>query len=107
MSKITVKNNFHKRLAFPMEYTAFSIEAGEIKTVDFAIGIRLLKSGWISEVGSKKVAKNVVIAGCSSCQEKLVKRIVEEKIEKKDTKLKMKNPYKRIKGRKISKYKTR
>jgi len=50
--KITIKNNYHKRLSCEAILgVSFAMERHEVKTVDYDIGIKLLQNVWITEVG--------------------------------------------------------
>jgi hypothetical protein len=53
-NKITIKNTYHKALSFESVLgKPFSLEGGEVITVDLDIGIKLLKNVWVIEFGKE------------------------------------------------------
>lgn len=71
-NKIVVKNNYHKMLSFgPLIGKPFSMDGGEIKTVDYNIAIKLLSSIWITRVEDEfKIESSCVI-----CQKPITKEV--------------------------------
>ncbi len=48
-----LKNTFYKKLIFTKFNPPFSIESGEIKTVDDRLGSKLKENSWIVEIKPK------------------------------------------------------